>query len=114
VAASLRKRNGREMKVAIIGERDFIWGFKGMGFSIFPVSDSSQAARALVEIGKGGYSLVYMTETFAQPLLERIDEVSRMAKIDITIIPGVQKKELGLEKLRKIAIRAVGADLFRK
>jgi len=100
------------MKVAIIGEKDFIWGFRGMGFSIFPVSDPTQAARALDEIGKGGYSLVYITETFARTLLERIDEVSRMAKVDITIIPGVQKRQLGLEKLRKIAIRAVGADIF--
>lgn len=100
------------MKIAIIGERDFIWGFKGMGFSTFPVSDTSQAARALDEIGKGGYSLVYITETFARPLLERIDEVSRMAKVDITIMPGVQEKQLGLEKLRRIAIRAVGADIF--
>jgi len=100
------------MKIAIIGERDFSWGFKGMGFSTFPVSDTSQAARALDEIGKGGYSLVYITETFARPLLERIDEVSRMAKVDITIMPGVQEKQLGLEKLRRIAIRAVGADIF--
>jgi len=100
------------MKVAIIGERDFILGFKGMGFFTFPVSDPTQAARALDEIGKGGYSLVYITETFAGPLLERIDEVSRMAKVDITVIPGIQEKKLGLEKLRKIAIRAVGADIF--
>ena len=102
------------MKVAIIGERDFILGFKGMGFSTFPVSDSSQAAQALDEIGKGGYSLVYITETFARPLLERIDEVSRMVKVDITVIPGIREKKLGLEKLRKIAIRAVGADIFRE
>ncbi len=100
------------MKVAIIGEKDFIWGFRGMGFSIFPVSDPTQAARALDEIGKGGYLLVYIIETFAGPLLEKIDEVSRIAKADITIIPGVQKKQLGLQKLRKIAIRAVGADIF--
>jgi len=33
------------MKIAIIGERDFIWGFKGVGFFTFPVGDSSQAAR---------------------------------------------------------------------
>jgi len=102
------------MKVAIIGERDFIWGFKGMGFSTFPVSEPSQVVRALDEIGKGGYSLVYITEAFAQPLLERIEEVSRMAKIDITVIPGIEKKRVGLEKLRKIAIRAVGADIFRE
>jgi len=100
------------MKIAIIGEKDFIWGFKGMGFSTFPVSDPTQAARALDEIGKGGYSLVYITETFAGLLPEKIDEVSRTAKVDITIIPGVQKRRLGLEKLRKIAIRAVGADIF--
>jgi V/A-type H+-transporting ATPase subunit F len=100
------------MKVAIIGEKDFILGFKGMGFSTFPVSDSSGVAQALDEIGRGGYSLVYITETFARPLLGRIDEVSRMVKADITIIPGAQEKKLGLEKLRKIAIRAVGADIF--
>jgi len=102
------------MKVAVIGEKDFIWGFKGLGFSVFPVTDVSQLDSALEEIRKGGYLLVYITETFAGPLLQKIDEVSRMAKVDITIIPGVQKKQLGLEKLRKIAIRAVGADIFRE
>ncbi len=101
------------MKLAIIGERDFIWGFKGVGFSTFPVSDISQAARALDEIDRGDYSLVYITETFAKALLEKIDEVSKIAKVDITIIPGIQEKRLGLEKLRKIGIRAVGADIFR-
>lgn len=87
VAAVRLRQEGREMKVAIIGERDFVWGFKGVGFSTFPVSDTSQAAGALDEIGKGDYSLVYITETFAKALLEKIDEVSRMAKVDITIIP---------------------------
>ena len=102
------------MKVAIIGERDFVWGFKGVGFSTFPVGDTSQAAGALDEIGKGDYSLVYITETFAKALREKIEEVSRMAKVDITIIPGMEEKKLGLEKLRKIAIRAVGADIFKE
>jgi len=32
--------------------------------------------------------------------------------VDITIIPGIEEKKLGLEKLRKTAIRAVGADIF--
>lgn len=102
------------MRVAIIGEKDFILGFKGVGFSVFPVTDTQQAERALDEIGTGGYSLTYITETFASALLEKIDEVSRIAKVDIAIIPGIQKKELGLKKLRKIAIRAVGADIFGK
>jgi len=87
-------------------------GFKGIGLSTFPVSDLSQAAGALEEVGKGGYSLVYITETFARPLLDRIEEVSRTAKIEVTIMPGVQKRQLGWERLRKIAIRAVGADIF--
>ena len=100
------------MKVAVIGEKDFIWGFKGLGFSAFPVADVSQADSALEEIGKGGYLLVYITETFAQPLGERIEQVSRTAKVDITVIPGIERRRLGLAKLRKIAIRAVGADIF--
>jgi len=100
------------MRIAIVGERDLIWGFRGIGISIFPVSDSSEAGRVLDEIGKGGYSLVYITETFARPLLERIEEVSRIARVDFTLIPGIEKKRLSLEKLRKIAIRAVGADIF--
>jgi len=100
------------MKIAVIGERDFVLGFKGIGLSTFPVSGLSQAAGALEEVGKGGYSLVYITETFARPLLDRIEEVSRTAKIEVTIMPGVQKRQLGWERLRKIAIRAVGADIF--
>jgi len=100
------------MKVAVIGEKDFIWGFKGLGFSAFPVADVSQADSALEEIGKGGYLLVYITETFAQPLRERIEQVSRMARVDIIIMPGIERRRLALAKLRKIAIRAVGADIF--
>jgi len=100
------------MKVAVIGEKDLIWGFKAIGFSIFPVTDVSQADSALEEIGKGGYLLVYITETFAQPLRERIEQVSRMARVDITILPGMERRRLALGKLRKIAIRAVGADIF--
>ena len=103
------------MKIAAIGEKDFIEGFKGMGFSVFPVTDTKKAEKELDSLQKEGYSLVYITDTIAKDILDKIDEISKNTNMNISIIPGREgKSKIELERLKKTVIRAVGADVLEK
>lgn len=102
------------MKIAFIGEKHIIYGFKGLGIDIFPVTDEKEATEIFFNLIKGNkYSIIYITETFAQGLMDEISRVSRQTSLSVIIIPGVGKKTgLGMEKLRRIAARAAGADIL--
>ena len=99
------------MKVAFIGEGDCVLGFSGLGATVVSVSDEAGALKALEELKEKDCSVVFITETYARNLLERIDEISSGGRMNISIIPGSGKKEgLAGQRMKKIAIRATGMD----
>ncbi|GAI04203.1 unnamed protein product, partial [marine sediment metagenome] len=65
------------MKIAVIGEEDFVRGFEGIGFSVFPIEDSKRATEILKEISSKDFPIIYITETIAKEIEENIEEISK-------------------------------------
>ncbi len=99
------------MEIAFIGEKDYIQGFRGLGISVFPVDDAAGAENALDRLKKEDCQVVFITETFAQALLEKIDRISETSRMNISIIPGMGEEiDIAGQRLRRITIRATGMD----
>ena len=103
-------------KIALIGNRDTIIGFKLLGVSLFPLTEMEEAVELLTKLVKEEYAVIFVTEDIAGQILDKIEILQKTSFACITIIPcKSEKKYLGLKILRKNIEKAIGTDiLFRK
>lgn len=103
-------------KIALMGDRDTIIGFKLLGVSLFPVTNKEEAAEILNKIVKEEYAAIFITEEIACQMFEEIEELQKTSFVSLTIIPSkLEKKYLGQKILRKNIEKAIGTDiLFRR
>ena len=99
-------------KIAVIGDRDSVLGFRALGLEFHTVEDSTQARRLLRKAAEEGCAAVFLTEALAAPLLEEIDRYKEALTPAIVLIPG-KGGSLGLGEtaLHNVVERAVGADI---
>lgn len=102
-------------KIGVIGDKDSILGFKALGLSVFPVTQSIEAEELLSQLSKDNYAVIYITEQIAQHITEEIEKYKTTKIPAIIPIPGNQGiLGIGMQNVKKSVERAVGADiLFR-
>ncbi len=101
------------MKIAIIGDKDVILGFRPLGIETHPVVDVREAEERLKSLAQNkDYATICLTETFAFQIKELIMELSKFS--NIVVIPG-KGEVLGFtrERLKKISEKALGTDIFK-
>lgn len=100
-------------RIAVIGGRDYILGFKALGVSVFPAETGEEASQALAAIRDGGYAAVFISEDFAEELKDILEELREKPLPAVALIPGARgSRGLALERLRQNARRAIGADIL--
>jgi len=124
------------VKIAIIGEKDTILGFKPLGIEIHPVIDAKEAEERLKTLAQDrDYATIYITESLSFQIKELIAGLSKFS--NIVVVPGkgetlglaspVRNKTPGAstsakarisngarERLKKISEKALGTDIFKE
>ncbi|NLZ80677.1 MAG: V-type ATP synthase subunit F [Clostridiales bacterium] len=100
-------------KIAVLGDRDSIYGFAALGLETFPVNDADTAAKTLKRLAERQYGVIYITESLQAVLEKEIDQY-RTAPIPAIIpIPGVSGNTgMGMRNVKKSVERAVGSDII--
>ncbi|WP_066714385.1 V-type ATP synthase subunit F [Clostridium sp. Marseille-P299] len=100
-------------KIAVLGDRDSIYGFAALGLDTFPVSDRESAVKKLREIVGQSYAVIYVTEKLQEELSEEIDVYRNEPLPAIIPIPGVSGNTgKGMLNVKKSVERAVGSDII--
>ena len=100
-------------RVAILGDRDSIYGFAAIGLDTFPVEDATEAAKKLKELADGRYAVIYITESLQAQLETEIDNYVSLQLPAIIPIPGVSDNTgMGMRNVKKSVERAVGSDII--
>lgn len=60
-------------KIAVLGDKDSVLGFKALGLEAVPVETAEQAKAALHRMAKEDYAVIYLTETFAADMSAEIE-----------------------------------------
>ncbi len=103
----------RILKIAVVGGRDYILGFKAVGVSVFPAETGEEAAQALTAIMDGDYAAIFISEDFADELKDILAELREKPLPAVALIPGPRgSRGLALERLRQNARRAIGTDIL--
>jgi V/A-type H+-transporting ATPase subunit F len=100
-------------KVAVLGDRDSIYGFAALGLDTCPVSDETEAAKKLKSLAEGGYAVIYITEALQAKLETEIDRYRSEQLPAIIPIPGVSGNTgMGMLNVKKSVEQAVGSDII--
>lgn len=100
-------------KIAVMGDRDSIYGFATLGLDTYPFSDPVEAAKKLRELADGRYAVVYITEALAAELETEIDRYRSSRVPAVILIPGVSGNTgAGISAVKKSVEQAVGSDII--
>lgn len=99
-------------KIAVMGDRDSIYGFASIGMDIYPETDPVHAGRRLKALFESGYAIVYVTEALYAHLPKAADGATSSLPAVIPI-PGITGNTgLGVARVRKFVEQAVGSDIL--
>lgn len=102
-------------KVAVLGQRDAVLGFKASGAVTFPADSVEEARRQLEKILQGEYAILLVTEDMAKRLERELSPLYERLQPVVTILPDARNPEgMAKELLRKRVERAVGANILFK
>ena len=100
-------------KIAVMGDRDSILGFKAIGFDIFPTGSGEESADLLKRLTGEGYALIYITEDAAVEVMNEISLYRNNYFPAIILIPGSKGSlGIGMRSVKESIEKAVGADIL--
>lgn len=101
------------MKIAVIGDRNSVIGFKAVGLAVFPIEKPDEAKELLRRLASENYAIIYITEQLALELDAEIDRYKNNVTPAIILIPGKEGSlGVGQKALHKSVERAVGSDIL--
>ena len=99
-------------KIGVMGERDAIYGFAGVGVEVIPVDDPASGARFLREHAEE-YAVLYVTEALAAAMAGEIARYDTAVTPAIIPIPGAAGNTgEGLRRVGAWVAKAVGSDIL--
>ena len=101
-------------KVAVLGDRDSIYGFAALGLDVYYADSYDEGLRLFKEITSSeNYAVIYITEQLADMIRTEIDKFSYKPSPAIILIPGVKGNTgEGLNSVKRSVEKAVGSDIL--
>ncbi len=101
------------VKVAVIGDKDSVYGFAALGLDIYPCVDVVEAISALKKLVQNGYGVIYMVEAFYSGMNDEIDRYRNVELPAIIPIPGMYGNTgIGMNEVSRSVEKAVGSDIL--
>lgn len=100
-------------KIAVIGKTEIVSLFRAVGVVVYPAESPEEARDALAAVLKeGAYGVVFITEDFLAELGDAMRVLEGKPLPAVLGIPApFGETEIGQEKLKNLAVRAIGSDI---
>ena len=100
-------------KIAVLGDRDSVMGFKVLGLDAYPAETPDEARPLLHKLAKEDYAIIYLTVQLAQNLEAEVARYKDDLTPAIILIPGKEGSlGIGMKNVSKAVERAIGADIL--
>ena len=98
-------------KIAVLGDRESVLGFKTLGLDVYPAETPEEALHRLARDGET--AIIYLTEQFAEQMQDEVKKYKDMVTPAIILIPGKSGSlGIGMKNITDSVERAVGADIL--
>lgn len=102
-------------RLAVVGAKDTIMGFRALGLTLFPVTNAQETMAALKQAFAEDYGAVFVTERFAPKTADLPEEMRLKPWPVIVVIPdGQANLGIGLRKMKETVEKAIGVDILFK
>lgn len=99
-------------KMAVVGDRSSVAGFRPLGFAVFALGSPAEARELWPELVSGEYGVVFVTEPVYEQIGDLVAEVADEPLPAVTVIPGAGSVGgVGEEKLARAIERALGTTV---
>lgn len=100
-------------KIAVIGDRDSVLGFKALGVSTFFAYDAERANDLLKRLAREKFAVIFITEKLAELSMETIERYKARTIPAIIPIPSNQGSTgIGMQMLNANVEKAVGVNIL--
>lgn len=100
--------------IAIIGDEDFIEGFKSLGIALYTVEEITDMRRLFNEIMADGFLCIFILESYALKIMDLLQQYSEKTRPLIILLPDFRGDlSLNEDLLSQLTIRAVGQDVIQ-
>ena len=100
-------------KIAVMGDRDSVLGFRALGLDVFFTEDTDGARRTLHRLAGENYAVIYLTEQLAAGLGAEMARYKDELTPAIILVPGKEGSlGIGMANIKTAVERAVGADIL--
>ena len=100
-------------RIAVLGDRDSVLGFKALGLDVYPAETAEEARPILHRLAREDTAILYLTEQLAAGLEAEIARYKDALAPAIILIPGkAGSLGIGMANVKKSVERAVGADIL--
>ncbi len=102
-----------EYKIAALGDRDSVLGFRALGLDVFPADDLDTCKNLLSRLARENYAIIYLTEGYAKDMAPEIARYKDAVTPAVILIPGKEGSlGIGMAAVKDAVERAVGADIL--
>ena len=99
-------------KIGVIGDKDSVCGYVGVGMDVFPVENAPEAAKRLRAMAED-YAVVFITEALASELPAELQRYAALPSPAVIPIPGASGNTgIGMAGVSRSVEQAVGSDIL--
>ncbi len=100
-------------KIGVVGDKDSVLPFKLFGFDVRNSTTKLEIRRAVDEMAKQEYGVIYLTEQCAKEIPETIERYKGQLTPAIILIPSHQGSlGIGMNEIQKSVEKAVGQNIL--
>lgn len=109
----------KSYRIAVVGDKESVIGFKAVGFSVFIAADSLAAEETIRSLDNKPtgeeYAVIFLVENYAKNMRHVLEKYASRPIPAIISIPGKNGSDgFGMAQIKKAVERAVGADILFK
>ena len=100
-------------KIAVMGDKDSIFGFAALGMDIYPSDEPTDAAATLKKLADNRFGIVYLTEELAAKIADEVEKYRSESRPALILIPGLKGNTgAGRADVNKSVEKAVGSNIL--
>jgi V/A-type H+-transporting ATPase subunit F len=100
-------------KIAVVGDKDSILGFKTLGIDVFPVTEKDNAGLLVNRLAREKFAVIFITEPVAETIQETIERYKSQPYPAIILIPNnAGSTGAGIQGIKDSVEKAIGVDIL--
>lgn len=102
-------------RVAVVGEEDFVFAFRALGFEVFTPKDIEEAKKVMETIKRENFALCFLHQNLLDPLKEERKALGKKLCPVVVGFRDYREVEDHLENImRETAVKATGSESLVK